>query len=132
MKIVCFDKVINLDKFESVQYRTSFFGNSYPIEVIRHEASQGLFGGEIVVIEEIARFPRERTARTLVKAITQSWLANEPVFDVTKWKIANCSRRNTSVDNKGKSLPEPREVPESVAAEFAKMRKEAEKQKISF
>ena len=85
MKIVCSSKIINLDKFESVQYRESFWGNEYPVEAIKHETSGGLFGGTVEVDEEIARFSHESTARALVKAITDSWLAEETFFDVEKW-----------------------------------------------
>lgn len=84
MKLVCFDKIINLDKFESVRYRAGL-GGGYPVEAVRHEVAGGFFGGETTIEEEIVRFSHERTARALVKAITNSWLANEQSFDVEKW-----------------------------------------------
>lgn len=84
MKIVCSDKIINLDKFESVQWRAGL-GGGYPVEAVRHEAAGGLFGGTEAIEEEIARFPHSSTASALVKAITNSWIADEKVFDVEKW-----------------------------------------------
>ena len=87
MKVVCSDKIINLDKFESVQYRASLLGDGYPVEATRHETGGRLFGGVATATEEIARFPHECTARALVSAIAESWLANEQVFDVKKWKV---------------------------------------------
>ena len=86
MKIICSNKTVNLDKFENVGYRASLFGDGYPVEATRHEGTGGLFGGIGTVTEEIARFPHECTSQALVKAITDSWLANEQVFDVGKWK----------------------------------------------
>lgn len=88
MKVVCLKKVINLDKFESIQYRESIWGDDYgfPVEAVRREVRGGLFGGVVTVTEEIARFPDECTAGALVNAITDSWLANEKTFDVEKWK----------------------------------------------
>lgn len=95
MKVVCFDKIINLDKFESVCFRTSLWGDEYPVEATSHETSGGLFGGVGVAVEEIARFKHEALAKALVKAITDSWLANEQVFDVEKWKNEKASGYTT-------------------------------------
>lgn len=91
MTVVCFNKIINLDKFESVSFRTSLWGDEYPVEATRHETSGGLFGGVGTAVEEIARFKHEAVAQALVKAISDSWLANEQVFDVEKWKLEKAS-----------------------------------------
>lgn len=44
MKIICNNKVIDLDKFDTVTCRESLVGEGFPIEAVRKEAS-GFFGG---------------------------------------------------------------------------------------
>ena len=46
MKIICNNKVIDLDKFDTVTCRESLVGEGFPIEAVRREAG-GFFGGII-------------------------------------------------------------------------------------
>lgn len=89
MKIVTSKKIINLDKFESVQYRQSLLGsdNGYPVEAIRHDSTGGgFFGGSgSTVTEEITRPTSEECAKQLVAAIAQAWINGQNVFDVDEW-----------------------------------------------
>lgn len=86
MKIICKDKVIDLSKFETVRYTESLLeSDNYPVEAIRHEASGGIFGGTTTVTEEIACFIHKEGAISLVKEITNKWIAEEKSFDVEKW-----------------------------------------------
>ncbi len=97
MKIICKDKVIDLSKFETVRYRESFLGNSsgYPVEAIRNETSNGLFGGTCTVTEEIARFSHKEGADALVKSITNAWIEEAKLFDVLKWNEEVVSGKST-------------------------------------
>lgn len=44
MKIICGKKVIDLSKYDAVEYRESLLGSSegYPVEATRQEAGQGI------------------------------------------------------------------------------------------
>lgn len=89
MKIVTSKKIIDLDKFESVQCRESFFGadNGYPVEAVRHDSTGGGFFGAsgITVQEEIARCNSEECAKQLVGDISNAWINGQNSFDVTEW-----------------------------------------------
>lgn len=111
MKVVCRDKVINLDKFDSIQCRASLIGDGCPVEAIRHVMGCGMvFGGVTTVTEEIARFKHESVAVALLKAIKDSWAANEEAFDVEKWiveeapKYISASEPNTHLLKISESL----------------------------
>lgn len=54
MKIICNNKVIDLDKFDTVTCRESLVGEGFPIEAVRREAG-GFFGGSEKITEEICR-----------------------------------------------------------------------------
>lgn len=51
MKIICNNKVIDLDKFDTVTCRESLVGEGFPIEAVRREAG-GFFGGIEKITEE--------------------------------------------------------------------------------
>ncbi len=87
MKVVCNNKTINLDKFDKVQFRKSLFGSDYgyPVEAIRYETNNGLFGGTTTIEEEVARFASSDIASRLVEDITRAWINNETSFDVNEW-----------------------------------------------
>ena len=68
MKIICNNKVIDLDKFDTVTCRESLVGEGFPIEAVRKEAS-GFFG----------RMKKMEYAEAVLKKITESWI-NEEAF----------------------------------------------------
>lgn len=77
MKIICNNKVIDLDKFDTVTCRESLAGKGFPIEAVRKEAG-GFFGG-IEITEEICRMTKMEYAEAVLKKITESWI-NEEAF----------------------------------------------------
>lgn len=89
MKIITSNKIIDLDKFESVQYSESFWGkdNGYPVFVKRRDATGGGFFGcsPITVEEEIARPSSEQCAKRLVAAISEAWVNGQNAFNVAEW-----------------------------------------------
>ena len=83
MKIVRSNKIIDLDKFEKVCYRESFFGGEeggYPVEVVSQHS-----GGFFAIEEEIARFTDEVVASRFVRDIGQAWVQQKDIFDVDEW-----------------------------------------------
>lgn len=86
MKIICEDKTVDLNKFEKIEWRESFFGSNYgyPVEAVRHEAG-GIFGGSNTVCEEIARLNNEEYAKKLVEDITSKWIEGQKSFDLNEW-----------------------------------------------
>lgn len=85
MKIVLANKIIDLDKFESIQYKEKPLINSekgYPIVALRKGAG---FWGDGEVEEELARTSTEECAQDLVKAILEAWLSGSQIFDIAKW-----------------------------------------------
>lgn len=89
MMIITSSKIINLDKFESVQCRQSFFGADYgyPVEAVRHDSTGGGFFGNsgITVTEEIARPTSEQCAKQLVADISNAWINGQKAFNVAEW-----------------------------------------------
>lgn len=91
MKVVCSDKTIDLDKFDKVQFKLQIDNKhfaidcGYPVEAIRKEANNGLFGGTTAIKEEIAMFASAAPASRLVEDITKAWINNEASFDVNEW-----------------------------------------------
>ena len=87
MKITRADRVIDLDKFDSVRCRESLFGpdSGYPVEAARSEAS---FWGTVEVTEEIARPIDKLCAKMLVADISTAWTEGKAVFDVDAWFAA--------------------------------------------
>lgn len=78
MKIICNNKVIDLDKFDTVTCRESLIGEGFPIEAVRREAG-GFFGGSEKITEEICRMKKMEYAEAVLKKITESWI-NEEAF----------------------------------------------------
>lgn len=93
MKIICEDKTIDMNKFETVQYRYSVLSDAYVIEVTRHETSGGFFGGTTLITEEIVRLVHtdqaKDVAKKMVKTITKKWISEEKSFDVNDWLVHN-------------------------------------------
>ena len=75
MKVICDDKLIDLNKFDTVGCRESWIGEGFPVEAKRREAG-GLFGAEVIT-EEICRMKTMENAEKVVKKITESWINEE-------------------------------------------------------
>ena len=78
MKIICNNKVIDLDKFDTVTCRESLVGEGFPIEAVRKEVG-GFFGESEEITEEICRMTKMEYAEAVLKKITESWI-NEEAF----------------------------------------------------
>lgn len=85
---------INLDSFEKIYYRESFWGaeSGYPVEASKTVSSSGILGGTETKSVEIARFNDPEFADKLVTDITAAWIAGKNAFDVEKWIVDNQAR----------------------------------------
>ncbi len=103
MKVISNGKTFDFDKVVELYYRKSVFGNGYPVE-IKKDAKSFFEDDEI----EITRVPTASGAYHLVCALTESWAANVPVFDVDKWLEENLrnSTFHPDIGLKSKALKE--------------------------
>ena len=75
MKIICNNKVIDLDKFDTVTCRESLVGEGFPIEAVRREVG-GFFGGSEKITEEICRMTKMSTILSQLMSLDKIFYYN--------------------------------------------------------
>lgn len=83
MLLICRDKTIDLNKFETVTYAENIITRGYSVMATRN--GRGFLGMSSLISEEIVCLKYEKDAEELVQDITRSWIKKKDVFDVAKW-----------------------------------------------
>lgn len=78
MLLVMRTKMIDLSKFDAILCRSSFLGEGYVVEAIRHEHNS-------VASEDIESFKTEKSATLLISAIASKMAFGEELFNFDDW-----------------------------------------------
>ena len=84
MKIIRTNKIIDLDKFETVEYGVDHWNDPVDFLVKATRWERDLLGST-KISEEILRLKTEEYAKELIAAITKAWIEKKEFFDIDEW-----------------------------------------------